>query len=165
VALARIVLPALLAVAVCASLLTRASANVDITFADVTSAAGLQTRIVYGATGENKYILETTGTGVAFFDYDNDGWPDVFLVNGSTLAGFPRGQEPSNHLFRNKHDGTFEDVTRRAGLAQSGWGQGVAVADYDNDGFDDLFVTYWGQNRLYRNKGDGTFEDVTSRAA
>src|SRR4029078_7210042 len=101
------------------------------------------------------------GTGVAFLDYDNDGWPDIFLVNGSTLDGFPKGQEPSNHLFRHRHDGTFEEVTRRAGVVQSGWGQGAAVADYDNDGFDDLFVTYWGQNRLYRNRGAGTFEDVT----
>ena len=143
---------------------TRTPANVDITFADVTATAGLQTRIVYGATGRNTYILETTGTGVAFLDYDNDGWPDIFLVNGTTLDGFPKGQEPSNHLFRNRHNGTFEDVTRRAGLVQSGWGQGVTVADYDNDGFDDLFVTYWGQNRLYRNRGDGTFEDVTARA-
>src|SRR6185503_9655574 len=154
----------LLLFALCASPSGRASANVDITFADVTAAAGLQTRIVYGGTGQNKYILETTGTGAAFLDYDNDGWPDIFLVNGSTLDGFPKGQEPSNHLFRNRHDGTFEDVTRKAGLVQSGWGQGAAVADYDNDGFDDLFVTYWGHNRLYRNRGDGTFEDVTVRA-
>jgi hypothetical protein len=135
-----------------------------VTFADVTAAAGLQTRIVYGASGRNTYILETTGTGVAFLDYDKDGWSDVFLVNGSMLDGFTRGQEPSNHLFRNRHDGTFEDVTRKAGLIQSGWGQGVAVADYDNDGFDDLFVTYWGQNRLYHNKGNGSFEDVTVRS-
>ena len=164
--LTRIILPAVLIAAASELTSIRASANLDITFADVTATAGLQTRIhpVYGASGENKYILETTGTGVAFFDYDNDGWPDIFLVNGTTLEGFPRGQEPSNHLFRNKHDGTFEDVTRRAGLVQSGSGQGVAVADYDNDGFDDLFVTYWGQNRLYRNRGDGTFEDVTAHA-
>jgi hypothetical protein len=162
--LARSLLIAALTFALCEAPPIRTSANGDITFADVTAHAGLQTHIVYGGTSGNTYILETTGTGVAFLDYDNDGWQDIFLVNGTTLDGFPRGQEPSNHLFRNKHDGTFEEVTVRAGLAQSGWGQGVAVADYDNDGFDDLFVTSWGQNRLYRNKGDGTFEDVTARA-
>ena len=162
--LARSLLIAALTFALCEAPPIGTSANGDITFADVTAHAGLQTHIVYGGTSGNTYILETTGTGVAFLDYDNDGWQDIFLVNGTTLDGFPRGQEPSNHLFRNKHDGTFEDVTVRAGLAQSGWGQGVAVADYDNDGFDDLFVTSWGQNRLYRNKGDGTFEDVTARA-
>jgi hypothetical protein len=140
------------------------SAPPPVSFADVTAAAGLQTRLVYGASGRNTYILETTGTGVAFFDYDNDGWPDIFLVNGSTLEGFPKGQEPSNHLFRNNRDGTFADVTRGAGLVQAGWGQGAVAADYDNDGYDDLFVTYWGQNRLYRNRGNGTFEDVTAKA-
>jgi hypothetical protein len=139
-------------------------APITVAFADLAEQAGLTAVNVSGSEDRKRYILETTGTGVAFLDYDNDGWPDIFLVNGSTLDGFPKGQEPSNHLFRNRHDGTFEDVTRRAGLVQSGWGQGAAVADYDNDGFDDLFVTYWGQNRLYRNRGDGTFEDVTVRA-
>ena len=109
----------------------------------------------------NTYLLETTGTGVAALDYDGDGWIDIFLVNGTTLEGFPKGQEPTNHLYRNRGNGTFEDVTARAGLAASGWGQGACVGDYDNDGRDDLFVTYWGQNRLYRNQGNGTFEDVT----
>jgi len=101
---------------------------------------------------------KTTGTGVAAFDYDNDGWLDLFFVNGSTLEGFPPGRAPTNHLYRNRHDGTFEDDTTKAGLAASGWGQGACVGDYDNDGHDDLFVSYWGQNRLYHNRGNGTFE-------
>jgi len=85
-------------------------------------------------------------------------------VNGTTLEGFPKGREPTNHLYRNNGNGTFEDITARAGVARSGWGQGACAGDYDNDGHDDLFVTYWGQNRLYRNKGDGTFEDATGKA-
>src|SRR6202030_4342866 len=85
-------------------------------------------------------LLETTGCGVAFYDYDNDGWLDIFLVNGSRLEGFPAGSEPTSHLFRNNRDGTFTDVTATAGVAHSGWGQGVCVGDYDNDGWDDLFV-------------------------
>ena len=108
---------------------------------------------MYGGQDTNKYLLETTGTGVAAFDYDADGWMDIFLVNGTVLEGFPAGQEPTNHLYRNRGDGTFEDVTARAGLAASGWGQGACTGDYDNDGREDLFVTYWGQNRLYRNTG------------
>jgi len=131
---------------------------------NVARAAGLDSRIVYGGATSNKYLLETTGTGVAAIDYDRDGWLDLFFVNGSTLEGFPPAQAPTNHLYRNKHDGTFEDVTAKAGLAASGWGQGACVGDYDNDGYDDLFVSYWGQNRLYHNRADGTFEDVTRSA-
>ena len=108
---------------------------------------------VFGGKETNKYLLETTGCGVAVLDFDADGWLDMFLVNGSVLEGFPRGGAPTNHLYRNKRDGTFEDVTAKAGLAQSGWGQGACAGDYDNDGHEDLFVTYWGQNRLYRNRG------------
>jgi hypothetical protein len=126
--------------------------------------AGLEARTVYGGQGSNKYLIETTGTGAAAIDYDADGWIDIFLVNGTTLDGFPRGREPTSHLYRNKGNGTFEDVTARAGLAASGWGQAACVGDYDNDGREDLFVTYWGQNRLYHNAGGGTFDDVTSRA-
>jgi hypothetical protein len=133
-------------------------------FTNIAAQAGVVARTVFGGQTANKYLLETTGCGAAAFDYDNDGWLDIFLVNGTTLEGFPKGQEPTNHLYRNKRDGTFEDVTVKAGLAQSGWGQGACAGDYDNDGYDDLFVTYWGQNRLYRNKGDGTFADVTSTA-
>ena len=106
---------------------------------------------VFGGVDTKKYIIETTGTGVAIFDYDNDGWPDIFIVNGTTLEGFPAGKAPTNHLYRNNHDGTFTDVTVKAGLAANGWGQGVCVGDYDNDGWEDLYVTYYGKNRLYHN--------------
>lgn len=134
-------------------------------FTDVTAAAGLShARNSSGRPEDKQLLLEEMGSGVALFDYDNDGWLDVFLVNGTTLEGFPKGREPINHLYRNKGDGTFEDVTLRAGLAQSGWGQGVCVGDYDNDGNEDLFVSYWGENQLYRNKGNGTFENVTQKA-
>src|SRR5687768_6618753 len=136
----------------------------EFSFTNVARQAGLEARTVYGDKVTNKYLIETTGVGAAAIDYDGDGWLDIFLVNGTTLDGFAKGQEPTNHLYRNKRDGTFEDVTARAGLAASGWGQAACVGDYDNDGRDDLFVTYWGQNRLYRNAGDGTFDDVTSRA-
>jgi hypothetical protein len=133
-------------------------------FTNVARQAGLDARTVYGGQGANTYLIETTGSGAAAIDYDGDGWIDIFVVNGTTLEGFPKGQEPTNHLYRNKGNGTFEDVTARAGLAASGWGQAACVGDYDNDGHDDLFVTYWGQNRLYHNSGNGTFVDVTSRA-
>jgi enediyne biosynthesis protein E4 len=133
-------------------------------FVDVAREAGLTAKTVYGGERTNKYLLETTGCGVAMFDYDNDGWLDLFFVNGTTLEGFPRGQEPTSHLYRNRGDGTFEDVTARAGLALAGWGQGACAGDYDNDGYTDLYVTFWGQNRLFRNRRDGTFEDVTARA-
>jgi hypothetical protein len=133
-------------------------------FENVARRAGLSAVTVFGGRDSNKYLLETTGTGVAFFDYDNDGLLDIFQVNGTTLEGFPKGKEPTNHLYRNRGDGTFEDVTAKAGLIQSGWGQGVCTGDYDNDGNEDIFVTSWGQNRLYHNRGDGTFEDVTAKA-
>ena len=133
-------------------------------FDDVASKAGLTARHVTGQELEKRYILETVGSGVALFDYNNDGWLDIFLVNGTTLEGFPKGREPSNHLYRNNKDGTFTDVTEQANLTRSGWGQGVCVGDYDNDGYDDLFVTYFGQNALYRNTGQGRFIDVTQSA-
>ena len=133
-------------------------------FTNVAREAGLNHLTVFGGESSNKYLLETTGTGVAFIDYDGDGWLDLFFVNGTTLEGFPSEKAPTSHLYRNKGDGTFEDVTARAGVGASGWGQGACVGDYDSDGHDDLFVTYYGQNRLYRNRGDGTFEE-TSRAA
>jgi hypothetical protein len=133
-------------------------------FTEIAHQAGLDVVTVFGGKDANRYLLETTGTGVALFDYDGDGKLDVFFVNGTTLEGFPRGQEPVNHLYRNRGDGTFEDVTARSGLGQSGWGQGVCAGDYDNDGREDLYVTYFGQNRLFHNRGDGGFEDVTARA-
>lgn len=139
-------------------------AALPFSFTNIAQDAGLTARTIYGGTDTNKYLLETTGCGAAALDYDGDGWLDLFLVNGTTLEGFPKGQEPTSHLYRNKGNGAFEDVTARAGLTQTGWGQGACAGDYDNDGRPDLFVTYWGQNRLFRNKGDGTFEDVTARA-
>ena len=132
-------------------------------FEDIAARAGLTRPTVFGGRFENKYILETTGCGVAFLDYDNDGWQDIFLVNGKTLEE-TESPAPSNRLLRNNRDGTFTDVTEKAGLVRTGWGQGVCIGDYDNDGFDDLFVTYWGHNVLYHNNGDGTFTDVTKEA-
>ena len=121
-------------------------------------------RIRFGGVDTKKFIIETTGTGVAIFDYDNDGWPDIFVVNGTTLDPMPGKKPPTNHLYHNNHDGTFTDVTEKAGLAHSGWGQGVCVGDYDNDGYEDLFVTYYGKNVLYHNNGNGTFTDVSEKA-
>jgi len=134
-----------------------------VSFADVAASAGLTAPLICGAE-KKKYIVESMGAGVAFLDYDNDGWQDLFLVNGSRLEGFPGGQAPTNHLYRNHRNGTFTDVTKEAGLVHSGWGQSVSVGDYDNDGFDDLFITYWGYNVLYHNNGNGTFTDVAGKA-
>jgi enediyne biosynthesis protein E4 len=144
--------------------LQKPNGDLGVSFVDVAHAAGLNAKTIFGGEHKNKYLLETTGCGVAFYDYDNDGWLDIFLVNGSRLEGFPAGQEPISRLFKNNRDGTFSDVTTKAGLGHSGWGQGVCVGDYDNDGFDDLFVTYYGKNVLYHNNGDGTFSDVSQKA-
>ncbi len=133
-------------------------------FVDVGREAGLQMTFTSGNETSKKYIIEANGTGVAFLDYDQDGWVDIFLVNGSRFEGFRDGRAPTNHLYRNNRDGTFTDVTRRAKLERSGWGNGVCAGDFDNDGFEDLYVTYWGPNVLYRNNGDGTFTDVTERS-
>jgi enediyne biosynthesis protein E4 len=138
--------------------------ELGVTFVDVAAEAGLNAKTIFGGEHKNKYLLETTGCGVAFYDYDNDGWLDIFLVNGTKLEGFPTGQEPTCHLFKNNRDGTFTDVTIKAGLARSGWGQGVCIGDYDNDGFEDLFITYYGTNVLFHNNGNGTFSDVTKKA-
>ncbi len=132
-------------------------------FTDVAQKAGLTMSNVFGGVDTKKYIIETTGTGVALFDYDNDGWPDIFFVNGTTLDASAGGKAPTNHLYRNNHDGTFTDVTDKAGLALSGWGQGVCVGDYDNDGWEDLYLTYYGKNRLYHNE-HGVFLDVTDKS-
>jgi hypothetical protein len=133
-------------------------------FVDQAGKAGLTAPNTFGGVDTKKFILETTGTGVAIFDYDNDGWPDIFVVNGTTLDPLAGKQPPTNHLYHNNHDGTFTDVTEKAGLAHTGWGQGICVGDYDNDGYEDLFVTYYGKNVLYRNNGDGTFTDVSEEA-
>jgi hypothetical protein len=140
------------------------SADLGISFLNVARESGLNAKTIFGGEHKNKYLLETTGCGVAFYDYDNDGWLDIFLVNGTRLEGFPTGSEPASHLFRNNRDGTFTDVTLRAGVAHPGWGQGCCVGDYDNDGWDDLFVTYFGKNVLYHNNGDGTFSEVSQKA-
>ncbi len=141
-----------------------AGTPLGVSFTDVAAQSGVDAKTIYGGEGRNKYLLETTGCGVAFYDYDNDGWIDIFLVNGWRLEGFAQGSEPTCHLFKNNRDGTFTDVTAKAGLARSGWGQGCCVGDYDNDGHDDLFISYYGQNALYHNNGDGTFTDVTAKA-
>jgi len=140
------------------------SVDLGISFLNVARESGLNAKTIFGGEHKNKYLLETTGCGVAFYDYDNDGWLDIFLVNGTRLEGFPAGSEPTSHLFRNNRDGTFTDVTLKAGVAHSGWGQGCCVGDYDNDGWDDLFVSYFGKNILYHNNGDGTFTDVGQKA-
>src|SRR5260221_10883354 len=140
-------------------------------FTDVTSTVNINFDYVASHTSK-KYLIETMGSGVALFDYDNDGRLDIYVVNGALLADTtPKGTIPQktgpkdwNRLFHQKKDGTFEDVTEKAGLQGSGYGMGVAVGDYDNDGFEDLYVTAYGGNKLYHNNGDGTFTDVTERA-
>ncbi len=132
-------------------------------FVDIASKAGLTAQEIFGGVNTKKYIIETTGTGVAIFDYDNDGWPDIFIVNGRQLGPAATSPAPISHLYRNNHDGTFTDVTVQAGLAQTGWGQGVCVGDYDNDGWEDLYVTYYGKNRLYHNH-HGVFSEVAEKA-
>ena len=131
-------------------------------FTDVAEQAGLRTPIIYGYPDHCDYILETMGAGIAFLDYDNDGWLDIFELSGTRMDAAPPGA--TNRLYRNNRNGTFTDVTEKAGLHRLGWAFGVTVGDYNNDGFEDLFVTYWGQNVLYRNNGDGTFTDVTKEA-
>jgi hypothetical protein len=137
-------------------------------FIDVASQAGLKMVNVNGGVNTKKYIIETTGSGVAILDYDRDGWPDIFVVNGQMLnatgANSSAGSQPTSHLYHNNHDGTFTDVTKSAGLTATGWGQGACVGDYDNDGYDDLYVTYYGKNRLYHNQRNGTFKEVAEQA-
>jgi enediyne biosynthesis protein E4 len=133
-------------------------------YVDVGRESGLLAKTVLVGHESKDFLLSTTGGGIALFDYDNDGWLDIFLINGWGLKEFPQGGEPTNHLYRNNRNGTFTDVTEKAGLLRHGWGQGVCVGDYDNDGNLDLFVTYYGKNVLYRNNGNGTFTDVTSES-
>ena len=133
-------------------------------FIDVATQSGLNKKTIYGDEHRNRFLLETTGCGVAFYDFDHDDWLDIFMVNGTRLDGFPKGDEPISRLFKNNRDGTFTDITAKTGMTRSGWGQGCCVGDYDNDGLDDLFVSYYGQPILYRNHGDGTFTDVTAKA-
>jgi hypothetical protein len=134
----------------------------DAHFVDVAHTAGLRAPVVYGDADIKKYIVESTGCGCAFIDYDNDGWMDLFVLSGTRLGGAPEGT--TNRLYKNNRDGTFVDVTEKAGLQSAGWACGVCVGDYNNDGFEDIFCTRFGQNTLYRNNGDGTFTDVTKAA-
>src|SRR6266567_1882881 len=131
-------------------------------FVDVAAAAGLNASVIYGDPEIKKYIVESTGCGCAFIDYDNDGWMDLFVLCGTRLGGAPVGT--TNRLYKNNLYGTFTDVTEKAGLRSLGWACGVCIGDYNNDGFDDIFCTNFGQNLLYRNNGDGTFTDVTKAA-
>jgi hypothetical protein len=162
---------------------TESNTEYRVRFSNIARAAGLTHKTIYGDEHKNKYLLETTGCGVAWFDYDNDGWLDLFFVNGTRLnspsnkaAGAPQSKTPpqpkaqpqldapTTRLYRNNRDGTFTDITKQAGLAREGWGQGVCIGDYDNDGFDDLFISYYGRNALYKNNGKGAFIDVSEKA-
>ena len=131
-------------------------------FTDVAARAGLRAPVIFGPPNRMDYILESMGCGVAFLDYDNDGWLDIFLLSGTRHEGPVKGA--TNRLYKNNRDGTFTDVTQKAGLVSQGWAFGVTVGDYNNDGLEDLFITGWPQNLLYRNNGDGTFTDVTESA-
>ncbi len=143
----------------------KAAAASGVTFVDVGREAGLNSPNVWGAVDRKRYIIEAKGSGLAFFDYDNDGWLDIYLTNGTRLdTNWPAGKAPISHLYKNNRDGTFTDVTEKSGLARTGWQTGVCVGDYDNDGWDDLFCTSWGNNILFHNNGDGTFTDVTRKA-
>jgi hypothetical protein len=131
-------------------------------FTDIAQQAGLREPVIYGEADRKTYIVEVVGCGVAFFDYDNDGWMDLLVLSGTRLAGAPPGT--TNRLYRNNRDGTFTDVTAKAGLTRTGWASAVTVGDYNNDGWEDIFITSYGHNALYRNNGDGTFTDVTQQA-
>ena len=134
-------------------------------FVDVGLQAGLHDPNVWGGVDHKRSIIEAKGSGLAFFDYDNDGWLDIYLTNGDRLdAHWPPGKAPTSRLYKNNRDGTFTDVTEKSGLARTGWQTGVCVGDYDNDGKDDLFCCFWGHNILFHNNGDGTFTDVTRKA-
>src|SRR5258708_12972781 len=135
-------------------------------FVNVAREAGLRAKTIFGSERKNKFLLETTGCGCAFIDYDNDGWLDIFLVNGTRFdVKWAPDQAPVSRLYKNNRDGTFTDVTLQAGVARTGWGQGVCAGDYDNYGWVDLFVTYWGDCALWQNDGNGKFTDGAKKAA
>jgi enediyne biosynthesis protein E4 len=136
-----------------------------VVFVDVAKEAGLTSPNVWGGLAHKQFIVEAKGGGIAFFDYDGDGWLDIYLTNGSRFdAKWAPGAAPTSRLYKNNRDGTFTDVTEKSGIAKTGWQMGVCVGDYDNDGWDDLFCTFWGHNVLFHNNGDGTFTDVTRQA-
>ncbi len=134
----------------------------DACFSDIGAKAGLHAPLIYGPEDKKTYIVETTGCGCAFIDFDNDGWLDIFTLSGTRFEGPPPGT--TNRLYKNNRDGTFTDITEKSGLTKAGWASAVAVGDFDNDGFDDMLVTYYGQNVLYKNNGNGTFTDVTEKS-
>jgi hypothetical protein len=147
------------------SIALQSESRSPVTFVDVAQEVGLNVPNVWGGITHKEYIVEAKGSGLAFFDYDQDGWLDIYLTNGDRLGTkWPPGTAPTSHLFKNNRDGTFTDVTARSGLARTGWQTGVCVGDYDNDGWDDLFCCFWGHNILFHNNGDGTFTDVTRKA-
>jgi enediyne biosynthesis protein E4 len=140
-------------------------ATSPVQFVDVAQQAGLTIPNVWGGIDHKRSIIEAKGSGLAFFDYDNDGWLDIYLTNGDRLdAHWAPGKAPISHLYKNNRDGSFTDVTEKSGLGRTGWQTGVCVGDYDNDGWDDLFCCFWGHNILFHNNGDGTFTDVTHKA-
>jgi len=141
------------------------ASTLPVQFTNVASQAGLTVPNVWGGIDHKRSIVEAKGCGIAFFDYDHDGWLDIYLTNGSRFdVQWPAGQAPTTHLYKNNRDGTFTDVTAKSGLAKTGWQTGVCIGDYDNDGWDDLFCTFWGHNVLFHNNGDGTFTDITRKA-
>jgi enediyne biosynthesis protein E4 len=142
-----------------------ANATSTVQFVDVAREAGLNVPNVWGGVDHKRYIIEAKGSGLAFFDYDNDGWLDIYLTNGTRIdEKWAPGKSPTSQLFKNNRDGTFTNMTDKSGLARTGWQTGVCVGDYDNDGWDDLFCCFWGHNILFHNNGDGTFSDVTQKA-
>ena len=147
-----------------ASVVSVAPNSQCVLFTNAASRAGITARNISGDSTHKMYLPELNGSGVAFIDYNNDGFPDIFVINGTRTASSESDSAPVSHLYRNNSDGSFTDVTSSAGLGSSGWGQGACVGDYDNDGWDDLFVTYYGHNRLFHNNGDGSFTDVADRA-
>ena len=139
--------------------------SLPVQFVDVAAQAGLTIPNVWGGVDHKRSILEAKGSGLAFFDFDHDGWLDIYLTNGDRLdAHWPAGKAPTSHLYKNNRDGTFTDVTERSGLGVTGWQTGVCVGDYNNDGWDDLFCCFWGHNILFHNNGNGTFTDATRKA-
>jgi enediyne biosynthesis protein E4 len=145
--------------------LVQAATAGPVQYVDVAQQAGITALNVWGGVDHKRSILEAKGSGLAFFDFDNDGWLDIYLTNGDRFdTQWPAGKAPTSHLYKNNRDGTFTDVTEKSGLARTGWQTGVCIGDYNNDGWDDLFCCFWGHNVLFHNNGNGTFTDVTKKA-